>query len=592
MASFTASAWINPRTGGENSAGRIIDKSNATTPTNGWVFFINSSSQLRFTVDHATDLNVISSTTVPLSSWSHVTVTWDGSLTATNVHIYLNGKEVSYGTQTNGSGARVTDVAEQLKIGNDKSRARTFDGWIDEVKIYNYALIASEVRVDYNRSGGLAFGALGTDIDGKSASNSASRMYCPPGDTTAVCAPLGEWRFEERKASIATDTSTNTNDGTLINGPQFTAGKIGSGLSFTSTSSQSVDVGNTISGVKSVSYWVKPTSTTNSMLALSGSAYITSSTGTISATGFTSPTIYVNGVVSSTLVANTWQQVIVTTGTSVSSSAIKFGLANGTYFNGLIDEVKVYDYTLNASQVAWDYNRGKPIIHLKANECQGSTLNDSSGNGRSGAITLQGTGTTSPGTCTTSGAWANGGQGKFNYALDLDGTDDYVSVATPALPTGDFSYSSWVNLGANTDENLFLTADGSGGDEFRVYIDSSNHVAVYTNNTLQVTSNRSVSTGVWTNIVVTRSGSTVRIYLNGQQDTSTGTDGTALSFSTCSLLIGVDSSATCDTGTLNKYLDGKIDEVQVYNFALTLPQIQLLFNQNSAVRFGPATGSP
>jgi len=40
------------------------------------------------------------------------------------------------------------------------------------------------------------------------------------------------------------------------------------------------------------------------------------------------------------------------------------------------------------------------------------------------------------------------------------------------------------------------------------------------------------------------------------------------------------------------FLNGQIDDVRVYNYALTTTQIRTLYNENSAVRFGPLTGSP
>ncbi|HEY4523745.1 MAG TPA: LamG-like jellyroll fold domain-containing protein, partial [Candidatus Paceibacterota bacterium] len=46
----------------------------------------------------------------------------------------------------NASGSRVSDAAESLKIGNDKSFARTFDGMIDDVRIFNRALTPKEIQ--------------------------------------------------------------------------------------------------------------------------------------------------------------------------------------------------------------------------------------------------------------------------------------------------------------------------------------------------------------------------------------------------------------------------------------------------------------
>jgi len=37
---------------------------------------------------------------------------------------------------------------------------------------------------------------------------------------------------------------------------------------------------------------------------------------------------------------------------------------------------------------------------------------------------------------------------------------------------------------------------------------------------------------------------------------------------------------------------GQIDDVKIYNYALTGTQVKLLYNQNSGIRFGPSTGAP
>jgi hypothetical protein len=46
-----------------------------------------------------------------------------------------------------------------------------------------------------------------------------------------------------------------------------------------------------------------------------------------------------------------------------------------------------------------------------------------------------------------------------------------------------------------------------------------------------------------------------------------------------------------DTG-FPDYYDGQIDDTMLFNYALTPAQIRTLYNQNSAVRFAPVTGSP
>jgi hypothetical protein len=52
------------------------------------------------------------------------------------------------------------------------------------------------------------------------------------------------------------------------------------------------------------------------------------------------------------------------------------------------------------------------------------------------------------------------------------------------------------------------------------------------------------------------------------------------------------SQATTAPFTPTNFFNGKIDDVRVYNYALTATQVRTLLNDNSAVRFGPPSGSP
>ena len=74
-------------------------------------------------------------------------------------------------------------------------------------------------------------------------------------------------------------------------------------------------------------------------------------------------------------------------------------------------------------------------------------------------------------------------------------------------------------------------------------------------------------------------------YLNGVGQTlSTANTGTVKSQS--SIIGGTN------TGNVWEFWNGQIDDVRVYNYVLTGAQIKTLYNEDSAVRFGPLTGSP
>jgi len=157
-----------------------------------------------------------------------------------------------------------------------------------------------------------------------------------------------------------------------------------------------VNAGNVGTGIKTVEFWVYPNSTTNYLIDLNGSAYISVSSGTISATGFTDPTIYVNGASSSTLSAGSWQHVAVVTSTAIDASAVYLGKISSDYFNGAIDELRlssIVRYSAAFTPTTASFVRDeftKLLLHFDENgddpRNTGKAIDDS-GNANHGTIT-------------------------------------------------------------------------------------------------------------------------------------------------------------------------------------------------------------
>jgi len=87
---------------------------------------------------------VTNNNAVVLNVWQHIAVTWDGTNQGTGIHIYTDGIEQAY-QETGNDGTGVSDVGVPLTIGNRNENDRTFDGLIDDVRIYNRVITASEV---------------------------------------------------------------------------------------------------------------------------------------------------------------------------------------------------------------------------------------------------------------------------------------------------------------------------------------------------------------------------------------------------------------------------------------------------------------
>ena len=89
-----------------------------------------------------------------------------------------------------------------------------------------------------------------------------------------------------------------------------------------------------------------------------GTHTIEITSGTLTGTGFSSPTYYVNGIASQTVASGSWQHIAITTATAFDPNNVDFGRISTTYMDGLLDEIKFYTYELTANQVLMDYQGG------------------------------------------------------------------------------------------------------------------------------------------------------------------------------------------------------------------------------------------
>jgi len=196
-------------------------------------------------------------------------------------------------------------------------------------------------------------------------------------------------------------------------------------------------------------------------------------------------------------------------------------------------------------------------------ECQGTVLNDASGFGNIGTINIGAAGSqTQVGTCTdglSTSAWNNGAVGKFNSSLNFDGTDDYVSVANTISNVQ--SLSLWAKP-ASTSAAIGLIKLATGID-------------------VKINNGGSIGTDGITSPT---------IYINGH----TGGKVTASQWN--HIVVTTGTAITANAITLGKtqqgVLNGQLDDVRLFNYPLTPLQVQLLYNNNSAVQFAPLTGTP
>jgi|GEM_PF-1389547 len=184
-------------------------------------------------------------------------------------------------------------------------------------------------------------------------------------------------------------------------------------------------------------------------------------------------------------------------------------------------------------------------------------------------------GTLSPNCASNSPTWTTG---KENSALSFDGSDDYVTVANASNlnPETAVTVSAWIkwDIDPTTGNARAQILSKNGDDQYQLQHNSGNTAFEFAVNT---SSGRQVIVGTttpaqntWYFVAGTYDGQILKLYVNGGLDSSTSGDGDILS-STGAFDIGRRSVDT------DRYFDGIIDEVSMWNRALSASEINSLY---------------
>lgn len=145
---FTISAWVRPTA----TKLQIIYGKGTAGNTNFYQCALDASGKLLGSVSNAgTGIFPDSTTAIPLNKWTFVTCVYDSTVSANNIKFYINGvPDVAIGSNTQTTGVGNVSAVDAV-LGNDLINAgRIFNGSIDDVRVYNRALSALEVKQLYS----------------------------------------------------------------------------------------------------------------------------------------------------------------------------------------------------------------------------------------------------------------------------------------------------------------------------------------------------------------------------------------------------------------------------------------------------------
>ena len=199
----------------------------------------------------------------------------------------------------------------------------------------------------------------------------------------------------------------------------------------------------------------------------------------------------------------------------------------------------------------------------------------------SGSYATDSSGNKNTGTLTNGPTWVDGKRGK---ALNFDGVNDYVGVANNGslqLATA-LTVSVWFKTSDTTTDKGIIRKDTLIGTRYLYGIVLNNIAGTgkvygqyYNGTNFQVASTNAVNDGNWHQAIMTISGTTLTFYIDGASQGTAVISGTQ-GVPTGELDIGVLPPFTA--GGRDGFINSRIDEVRIYNRALSASEVQALYN--------------
>jgi len=182
-------------------------------------------------------------------------------------------------------------------------------------------------------------------------------------------------------------------------------------------------------------------------------------------------------------------------------------------------------------------------------------------------------------------------------ALSFDGTDDYVDVSyTSGQIESEISISAWVNLPSNSDGGHIIFNGCCGTDAswyWGMILENSQSgggiqpkIMLHTDQGINGAGHiPSSGTGIvtpntgWHHVAMTYSSNTLKIYLDGSAVHTATVQGSDV---TESNQVNIGGWENAD-GTFNGSMNGKIDEIAIWNDGLTQAEVTALYNSGTAL---------
>ncbi|NCC23171.1 MAG: LamG domain-containing protein [Alphaproteobacteria bacterium] len=623
LGAITMSAWIRPESAGEGGSAWVMGRDGTIN-----IATLDTGSKIGVRVSRWNTTPGLWSTTnsvlSPYGNWLHVAATYSFTSIANVPDLYVNGERVQVNETQAPVGSLSADSGMWYVGSNSPAATFTFDGQIDDVKIYDKILGADEIDQMYQ--------------DGLRA-----RMET---------AKIGHWPLDETSGTTAADISGNGNDGSLQGGidasTDFVVGKTGRAASLDSAG-EYIQVAGQLGNPPNITIaaWVmyegsddqnQPVSigdhvglnidwsasgipTQGFYNGVGGVWRRTGSTTEIGGSGWNHVVytiddsndvqkFYLNGALADT--TNYTESIDYSTARNTHIG--KEGLTSSNWqFEGKIDDVRIYDRVLTADEVSVLYNDSAPgygcttpgktvwntdhgmlqycdgakwvavgqdcavaasglVGHWRFDETSGTTAADATTYGNNGTLNNF-----------PADPWDETG-GVFDGALVFDGTNDYINLGLPAsldLTGGEVTIAAWIRPDTTSGLRRIVSApanENSGRERYGLLL-NSNALQMWINNQ---TADYSASvaytdTTNWHHVAGVFSGGIIRLYVDAVEVTSRDIGGTIADNANATDYVQIGRYGP----NFGQYFDGRMDDVRVYNRGLSAAEIEALYSMGA-----------